>query len=75
MDLNMGKAMGNRREIVERVVDYVKEDTRLTYRKRLDILLRRTRIIVLGKGTTDIQTRGGEDSHCSYPTGNEDGGG
>jgi hypothetical protein len=59
MDLNMGKAMGNRREIVERVVDYVKEDTRLTYRKRLDILLRRTRIIVLGKGTTDIQTRGG----------------
>jgi hypothetical protein len=37
----------------------VKEDTRLTDRKRLDILLRRTRIIVLGKGTTEIQTRGG----------------
>jgi hypothetical protein len=59
MDLNFGKALGNRRDIVERVVDYVKEDTRLTDRKRLDILLRRTRIIVLGKGTTEIQTRGG----------------
>jgi hypothetical protein len=65
MDLNFGKAMGNRRDIVERVVDYVKEDTRLTDRKRLDILLRRTR----NYGDTD---KGGEDPHSPHTVGNED---
>jgi hypothetical protein len=40
------------------VVDNFKEDVKLNDRKRLDILLRRTRIIILGKETVAVTVRG-----------------
>jgi hypothetical protein len=58
LDMDFGKVMNNRKEMVERVVDNFKEDVKLNDRKRLDILLRRTRIIILGKETVGVTVRG-----------------
>jgi hypothetical protein len=58
LDMDFGKVMSNRKEMVERVVDNFKEDVKLTNRKRLDTLLRRTRIIILGKETVAVTVRG-----------------
>jgi hypothetical protein len=58
LDMDFGKVMNNRKEMVERVVDNFKEDVKLNDRKRLDILLRRTRIIILGKETVAVTVRG-----------------
>ena len=51
VDIDFGRQTNNRREIVEKTISYMREDVNLADRKRFDILLRRTRIIVLGKGT------------------------
>jgi hypothetical protein len=58
LDMDFGKVMNNRKEKMERVVDNFKEDVKLNDRKRLDILLRRTRIIILGKVTVAVTVRG-----------------
>jgi hypothetical protein len=58
LDMDFGKVMSNRKEMVERVVDNFKEDVKLNNRKRLDTLLRRTRIIILGKETVAVTVRG-----------------
>jgi hypothetical protein len=58
MDMDFGKAMTNRRDIIDRALDNFKEDVNLSNRKRLDILIRRTRVIVLGKETSAITIRG-----------------
>ena len=39
--------LSNRREIVERTIGYMKEDVILSDRKRFDILINRTRLVVL----------------------------
>jgi hypothetical protein len=52
MDVNIGKETTNKREIVKRIIELVKKDAKLADRRRLEMLLRKTRIIVLGKGTT-----------------------
>ena len=52
VDIDFGRQTNNRREIVEKTIAYMREDVNLADRKRFDILLRRTKIIVLGKGTT-----------------------
>ena len=41
----------SRREIVERAISFMKEDVALSDRKRLDIVLKRTKFIILGKET------------------------
>jgi hypothetical protein len=58
MDMDFGKALTNRRDIIDRALDNFKEDVNLSNRKRLDILIRRTRVIVLGKETSAITIRG-----------------
>ena len=51
VDIDFGRQTNNRREIVEKTISYMREDVNLSDRKRLDVLLRRTKFIVLGKGT------------------------
>jgi hypothetical protein len=55
INIGLGKESNSRREIVERLIEYVKEDVKLADRKRLDFLLKRTRVIVLGKGTSRVK--------------------
>jgi hypothetical protein len=55
VNIAMGKESNNRRELVERIIEFMKEDTKLGDRKRLDFLLKRTRVIILGKGTTRVK--------------------
>ena len=49
--IDFGRATNSRREIVERTISFMKEDVSLSERKRLDIVLRRTKFIILGKET------------------------
>ena len=51
LDIDFGRVTNSRREIVERTISFMKEDVSLTERKRLDIVLRRTKFIILGKET------------------------
>ena len=51
LDIDFGRATNSRREIVERTISFMKEDVSLSERKRLDIVLRRTKFIILGKET------------------------
>ena len=47
MDIDFARPLSNRREIVERTIGYMKEDVILSDRKRFDILINRTRLVVL----------------------------
>jgi hypothetical protein len=58
MDIDYGKVLTERREIVESTLEYMREDINLKERKRFDILIKRTRIIVLGKETKAITING-----------------
>jgi hypothetical protein len=49
LDINFGKETNNRKEIIDRTLEYMRENVVLGDRKRYDILIRRTRIIILGK--------------------------
>jgi hypothetical protein len=51
MDIDYGKVITERKEIVDRTLEYMREEINLRERKRFDIVIRRTRIIVLGKET------------------------
>jgi hypothetical protein len=51
LDINFGKLTNNRKEIIDRTLEYMREDVVLGERKRYDILIKRTRIIILGKET------------------------
>ena len=51
LDIDFGRATNSRREIVERTISFMKEDVSFSERKRLDIVLRRTKFIILGKET------------------------
>jgi hypothetical protein len=58
LDMDFGRVMTNRKEMVDRVMDNFKEDVKLKDRKRMDSLMRRTRVIVLGKETVAVTVRG-----------------
>ena len=51
MDIDFERKTGNRRELVQKTVEYMKEDENFADRKRFDTLIRRTRIVLLGKET------------------------
>jgi hypothetical protein len=59
LNINIGKETTNKKEIVDRVLEYMKDDAKLNDRRRLDFLLKRTRVIVLGKGTSKVVVRDG----------------
>ena len=48
-NIDLGGRVTSRKEIVERFIWVMREDVRPADRKRLEILLRRTRVVVLGK--------------------------
>ena len=58
MDIDFARPLSNRREIVERTIGYMKEDVILSDRKRFDILINRTRLIVLGRETSQTMHQG-----------------
>jgi hypothetical protein len=62
VDINFGQHLKDRRTIVERTLEFMREDVRLSERKRLDSLLSKTRVIVLGKETT-LRTMGERRIH------------
>ena len=51
VDIDFGRQTNSRKEIIEKTISYMREDVNLSDRKRLDILFRRTKFRVLGKGT------------------------
>ena len=53
MDIDFARPLSNRREIVERTIGYMKED-----RKRFDILINRTRLVELGRETSQTMHQG-----------------
>jgi hypothetical protein len=57
LDINFGKQTSDRKEIIDKTLEYMREDVVLGERKRYDILIKRTRIIILGKETVR-RTRG-----------------
>jgi hypothetical protein len=65
LDINFGKETNNRKEIIDRTLEYMREDVVLGERKRYDILIRRTRIIILGKET--VKRTRGRDTIYSVP--------
>jgi hypothetical protein len=58
LDVDFGTVMTNRKQMVDRFMDNLKEDVKLTARKRLGTIMRRTRVIVLGKETVAVTIRG-----------------
>ena len=58
MDIDFARPLSNRRDIVQRTIGYMKEDVVLSDRKRFDILLNRTRLVVLGKETKQSMYQG-----------------
>ena len=58
MDIDFARPLNNRRDIVERTIGYMKEDVILSDRKRFDILINRTRLIVLGRETSQTMHQG-----------------
>jgi hypothetical protein len=58
MDIDYGKVITERREIVDRTLEYMRDAVNLRERKRFDILIKRTRIVVLGKETKAITVDG-----------------
>ena len=60
VDIDFGRQTSDRREIIEKTIGYMREDVNIADRKRLDILIRRTKFVVLGKGTVP---RTSEDQH------------
>jgi hypothetical protein len=57
LDINFGKLTNDRKEIIDMTLEYRREDVVLGERKRYDILIKRTRIIILRKETVR-RTRG-----------------
>ena len=51
VDIDYGRQTNDKREIIDKTIGYMREDVNISDRKRLDILIRRTKFIVLGKGT------------------------
>ena len=51
VDIDFGRQTNSKREIVQKTISYMREDVNLSDRKRFDMLLRRTKFVVLGKGT------------------------
>ena len=49
--IDLGRKITSRKEIVERTIQQMRDNVRTSDRKRLDFLLRRTRVVVLGKET------------------------
>ena len=58
MDIDFARPLSSRREIVQRTIGYMKEDVVLSDRKRFDILINRTRLVVLGKETKQSMYQG-----------------
>ena len=58
MDIDFARPLSNRRDIVERTIGYMKEDVILSDRKRFDILINRTRLVVLGRETSQTMHQG-----------------
>ena len=58
MDIDFARPLNNRRDIVERTIGYMKEDVILSDRKRFDILINRTRLVVLGRETSQTMHQG-----------------
>ena len=58
MDIDFARPLSSRREIVQRTIGYMKEDVVLSDRKRFDILINRTRLVVLGKETQQSMYQG-----------------
>jgi hypothetical protein len=58
MDIDYGKVITERREIVDKTLEYMRDAVNLRERKRFDILIKRTRIVVLGKETKAITVEG-----------------
>jgi hypothetical protein len=58
MDIDYGKVITERREIVDKTLEYMRDAVNLRERKRFDILIKRTRIVVLGKETKAITVDG-----------------
>ena len=58
VDIDFGRQTNNRKEIVDKTISYMREDVNLSDRKRLDILLRRTKFLILGKGTVVREVEG-----------------
>ena len=58
MDIDFARPLSNRRDIVERTIGYMKEDVILSDRKRFEILINRTRLIVLGRETSQTMHQG-----------------
>ena len=50
-NIDLGRRITSRKEIVERTIQKMRDNVRTSDRKRLDFLLRRTRVVVLGKET------------------------
>ena len=51
VDVDFGRVTRDRKEIIEKMIGYMKEDVNLADWKRADTLIRRTKIIILGKET------------------------
>jgi hypothetical protein len=62
VDISFGQHLKERKIIVERTLEFMREDVRLSERKRLDKLLSKTKVIVLGKETT-LRTMGKKSIH------------
>jgi hypothetical protein len=58
MDLNYGKVITERKEIVDKTLDYMRDKINLRERKRFDVIIKRTRIIVQGKETKALTVGG-----------------
>ena len=58
MDIDFARPLSSRREIVQRTIGYMKEDVVLSDRKRFDVLINRTRLVVLGKETKQSMYQG-----------------
>ena len=58
VDIDFGRQTSDRREIVEKTIGYMREDVNISDRKRLDVIIRRTKFVVLGKSTVERTLEG-----------------
>ena len=53
VDIDFGRQTSNRREMIEKTISYMREDVNISDRRRLDVIIRRTKFVVLAKGTVE----------------------
>ena len=66
MDVDVGRAMEDRREIVRRTIDKVRQYVQEEDLRSYDNIIRRTRIVILGKGSSRWERDG--EAEFSVPT-------